>query len=1136
MTLCQEIVLLLNLINMIDRTLSKNFLYFALILLGWGFAIISPNEAIAQSCRNTYVCQEPVCDSSGSNCQCTGGGPRTNYSCLPLNQAACGNSTPNCLGTSDVCAASNCCWDAEGDGNCTIDNPPATSNPTPSTLCGGFAEVGSCHHNSAGDGCWYICQSDGSWSGAYGSNCSGSCSNPGDGPGDDPGDDPIWRGCINNTCSSTTWGSRDACEDAGATNCQANTCPVCPTYQKSCTITATSSGGAATNSNGVINISNTETLTISGAAFSNVPYAEPSNLLVYKQHPTNPQNTVTISPAIPNTTYQSIPSIPNYYLFNTGLQLPNNSFESGTTTGWDPNEVTNFGVTSNRSYPNNAPGSYSLVGLRQPGAYDPYIASGLIQTGQPLGGRSFTLRFAIASHSTADTISNISLQAYPSWHQASIGTINVNANWRIIERTVTFPANIQDTQMRVVLRQPASQQVYYDNVEIRLPNTGYNCSTGYGSSCTGTAQISNLTPGTYKFWCDMPYPSSYPQPCSGNPVCSVNGGHLACGWPSCSNNDLITVNVTCTPNCGTNQCGQSNGCGGFCTDGRGRPGVRLDITDPSRDTNNNVLLTTADDYVTISWSDISTQPRAEQYVLAVYPRRLHPASGDLNAFCSNATNRRYCRTFNTAGFIEYRPGTRIGEGATGLDQDYLYNVAVKSINNSCSTEIGESNWLIQPVNFTGTVSGNFYLLNNPAAACTGTGNGLINPGGNVTVSNSTYSTTTNGSMNINGTSYQANNVPYASSRYTNRNMSAQLTLPEIDPTAEYTYACAACNASGSGPSFTCVNSNLLTSPGTANFYVRRYNTSTDPWWQVANGLFFAQDGFGSNRVPDNTLCNSGNDCTPFIGIAAAGTLNHFTAGIPISGVGINPSNRTSQRQDGTGTPERMARNIVNKAPLESYETLSTLYDLTSITSISATDLNSLNNLTSLPSSNYLSSVDSRNKEVRVYFKNGDLTISPNSSQRWVVPNDKKYLVFVSGNLTIRDDDTNNEPRLISVTEGGFLGFIVRENITIEPSVGHRVTEGSTPPTQPNLEGVYLADNITIAADSNSNTSERKFVGAGTFVGIQGINLHRDFHDGVVGRALHNTNPTELFTYRPDFLINAPESLLQSDITWRVTND
>ena len=58
-----------------------------------------------------------------------------------------------------------------------------------------------------------------------------------------------------------------------------------------------------------------------------------------------------------------------------------------------------------------------------------------------------------------------------------------------------------------------------------------------------------------------------------------------------------------------------------------------------------------------------------------------------------------------------------------------------------------------------------------------------------------------------------------------------------------------------------------------------------------------------------------------------------------------------------------------------------------------------------------------------------------------------------------------------------------------------------------------------------------FNGNGTFVSWQGFSMKRDFK-GNSDPLKNNKLPAHVFTYRPDFLINAPEGFKRSGIEWQ----
>ncbi len=143
-----------------------------------------------------------------------------------------------------------------------------------------------------------------------------------------------------------------------------------------------------------------------------------------------------------------------------------------------------------------------------------------------------------------------------------------------------------------------------------------------------------------------------------------------------------------------------------------------------------------------------------------------------------------------------------------------------------------------------------------------------------------------------------------------------------------------------------------------------------------------------------------------------------------------------------------------------------------------------------------------------YCRQGDININ----NPWTVNAGEQITVFVEGDLNI-----NNT---ITVDPGGSLIFIVRGNINIADTVG----DPDPAATSPVVSGVFIADGI-IDVQSNGGP-DLKFIGDGTFVGWSGINLARTY-DSVS----NNTNPSDLFRFRPDFVINAPDEIKRSYFRW-----
>ena len=87
----------------------------------------------------------------------------------------------------------------------------------------------------------------------------------------------------------------------------------------------------------------------------------------------------------------------------------------------------------------------------------------------------------------------------------------------------------------------------------------------------------------------------------------------------------------------------------------------------------------------------------------------------------------------------------------------------------------------------------------------------------------------------------------------------------------------------------------------------------------------------------------------------------------------------------------------------------------------------------------------------------------------------------------------------------------------------------------NAQGIFIADGIMKINNATSGIGlERQFVGEGVFVGWNGVSLNRDLDsvDTDTDNLANNTNPAEQFVYRPDFIINAPNSFKRSGIQWQ----
>ena len=120
----------------------------------------------------------------------------------------------------------------------------------------------------------------------------------------------------------------------------------------------------------------------------------------------------------------------------------------------------------------------------------------------------------------------------------------------------------------------------------------------------------------------------------------------------------------------------------------------------------------------------------------------------------------------------------------------------------------------------------------------------------------------------------------------------------------------------------------------------------------------------------------------------------------------------------------------------------------------------------------------------IYYSGSDKILQGS----WNVPGGRWLLVLVDGDITVPND--------ISVPSGSFLGIVSSGDITFEN-------------TTSSVEGMFIAGNTISTGSTNTQFQAEGFFAASQFI------LGRD-----LGDAINPTTPAELFTFRPDFLINS----------------
>lgn len=164
-----------------------------------------------------------------------------------------------------------------------------------------------------------------------------------------------------------------------------------------------------------------------------------------------------------------------------------------------------------------------------------------------------------------------------------------------------------------------------------------------------------------------------------------------------------------------------------------------------------------------------------------------------------------------------------------------------------------------------------------------------------------------------------------------------------------------------------------------------------------------------------------------------------------------------------------------------------------------------NSLAENPTQPVLNSLGSASGSYYEVGGTGNLNVPYNAP--WSVGNNRKIVIFVPGNLTIKRN----------IRLGGtnsFIAFFVGGNITITSDVY------DNNPTTAVLEGVYLA-NGTIS----TGVTDRRLLARGIFVAHGGFQLQRDNRP-------QSNDPAEKFLYDPNILMKIPPELWSADFIWQ----
>ncbi len=822
-------------------------------------------------------------------------------------------------------------------------------------------------------------------------------------------------------------------------------------------------------------------------------------------------------------------------------------FEEGNMNFWPTAyQLNEWWAVPNAIWPSpGSEGAYYAKILALLSATDSHAATDWIETGEDLTNQNYTLKLKAKSHSSSETVSNVYLQREPylgSWtgHIAPGGNLSMTLNpssWQNFSASGTWvnPGNGSTTsRFRVVLRPGSThggtwtQPMYYDSIKayktseagiqpdsVRFYYTlvradGNYCgapwteiipaATQSGNNYTITWDTSTITPGNYIIAVnaiDIQGNAS-----TGNPSGSCSA--IMTPRPACYSSQTINI---CAPSCGGIMCGN--------TGATPNPPTNVLVNGTS---SGNIDLTNSAS-MSITWDPPipqSEDPNSdiEDYEIWIWDRNIYPYPSTPTT-CDNTTATDCMKYIVNGGST-----SSYTTNANAIHSNNI-TVAIRSRNTTCNQTTYSSFSVNRTYDLVAQVSGNIYeAVVNPS------GNNCIMPNPtpapiNIAAPGTTIQASTGGTTASPTDTYSLSNVPYAptSAWGVDYGFNVTLTLENSDPANSYYCSCP---GPGGNPS-SCMHTDTR-SPWTIangnpqNFFVTAIDLSNGPWWQAKEGNVYGTAGYSSN-VPDaanSYLITQNADNDP------------KSAGAPLSGGTISAGSGWYTEYNSGGVPPitQPRANNTSHANIvrEDYDYFVKNIDLTTIASLNPS-------ITVLPNP----ATGTLYEDARVFKRTGDLTLNLNALQ--TVASGTKMIFFVSGNVTINNTGAANR-HLIDIADGGYLAIIADGDITISDSVGNTCTYPTCTSTNANIDGVYVASNqLIIEDDGDINAPDNMFVGEGTFVGWQGIDLRRTFDNegSIFDTALNNTYATEMFNFRPDFNENTPEILQHPNLVWQEVN-
>lgn len=511
--------------------------------------------------------------------------------------------------------------------------------------------------------------------------------------------------------------------------------------------------------------------------------------------------------------------------------------------------------------------------------------------------------------------------------------------------------------------------------------------------------------------------------------------------------------------------------------------------------------------ITFSWESATAEPNTVYEVLLY--------NSGLDGFSSAAEAYQYYLENGNDAQVQYRATTEGNQTFNVFSMKKTLSFAVRARKISCPSDGISPNtcsWIEKPIQLGFEVSGKFLL--NPVCQVEGSRDvsllgSTVAPNGTLTAGAEGYSVT----------------LPYTDA---GSNISLSIAGDDYICTTESSFSSSCPTANGT----VCTIANVNEPATDKHFYVKSSLSQFSSWWQARGGLVYAKTGITSNLPimsdgqPSSYCTDAGSDCEPFL--VRREYLNNGTpktAGVPATGNGFSSliNGWWTHRGNNDTDPQPHAEGTIDVLTGESKEDFAFFKRLigNEITAQTSPGV-----LTELPTGTQLGT------DATVLYYEGDVILRPEPIA-WNISD--KRVIIVNGNIRV---ESNGEDELIKVSNGGFLAFVASGNITFAKEVGS--DSASVAVNIPNVEGIFIADKTLITESYGASGGDKKFIGAGSFVGWSNVSLQRHFDNPAdqndTINKLKNTNmPVEAFFFRPDFAINAPEFMKSATFTWKEVN-